>query len=264
MASTATQAAIDEAVAMHSRQANDFASSYERAGADPYGSCFTYSRMRLERLLNRYLPTDGYGLAVLDIGCGTGHHMQALGARGFEVTGVEPSPEMLKHARTNNPKAHIVQAQADSLPFEDAAFDIAICIEVLRYLPDPETCIEEMARVLRPGGLCLATATPWANANGYAAVNRWAAVMPLPSLTSLKQYFTTVGGFDRRLASAGFDTRRIHGVYTGPINWVQRVAPDDALPGFLRRWERIDDAIADRPRVRNLANMLLVAATRAR
>ena len=68
--------------------------------------------------------------------------------------------------------ATLIRAHLDDLPFDSAQFDLVVCIEVLRYLPDPQPCINEMARVLRPGGLCLATAIPYANLNGYAIVNR--------------------------------------------------------------------------------------------
>jgi len=52
-----------------------------------------------------------------------------------------------------------------------------------------------------------------------------------------------------------------HGVYLGPINWVERLAPR-ALPGVLRRWEPMDARLADRPLVRDLSGMLLVHAIR--
>ena len=52
----------------------------------------------------------------------------------------------------------------------------------------------------------------------------------------------------------------VHGVYTGPINWVERLAPRRLIP-FLRRWEAFDRKLADGPVLRGLSNMLLVKAS---
>src|SRR4051794_36986592 len=108
---------------------------------------------------------------------------------GFEVAGGGGAAEMLEHAAANNPRAELQQSDVRALPFPDSSFDFVLCIEVLRYLPDPERCIGEMARVLRPGGVCLATATPLFNANGYWLVNRIASRVRVGRLSSVKQYF---------------------------------------------------------------------------
>jgi hypothetical protein len=60
---------------------------------------------------------------------------------------------------------------------------------------------------------------------------------------------------------AGFDPTRVHGVYLGPVNWVERFTPR-LLPGVLRRWEWLDTALADRAILRELSNMFLVRAVR--
>jgi len=251
-----------QAVDVHSRQASEFAASYDAYEHDPYGSCFTYSRMRLEKALEQYLPRSGNGQRALDVGCGTGYHLYALADRGFDVAGVDGSPDMLKRARVHNPRAELHEADVASLPVADASFDLALCIEVLRYLPDPDRCISELARVLRPGGVCLATAAPLFSVNGYPLVNRVALAAPMGDLVRLKQFFTTPGRLDRQFQKAGFRDIEVRGVYTGPINWVEHVAPR-RLPSFLRRWEPIDQRLADRPKLRGMSNMLLVKAVRA-
>lgn len=248
------------AVEVHSRQAGDFAASYEAYERDPYQSCFTYSRMRLECALDIHVARSGDGLKALDVGCGTGHHLSGLARRGFDVVGVDGSADMLDEARRTNPDVALHQSEVASLPFADNAFDLALCIEVLRYLERPSLCLAEIARVLRPGGICLATAAPLFSANGYAIINRLALVAPVGELVRLKQYFTTPSDLVRRFQDAGFGTVEVHGVYTGPINWVEHLMPRQ-LPGFLRRWETVDRELADRPRLRGLSNMLLVKAS---
>jgi ubiquinone/menaquinone biosynthesis C-methylase UbiE len=250
------------AIDTHSAQAGEFAAAYDTFAGDAYRECFTYSRKRLEVLLTKYLPERGEGRRLLDVGCGTGHYMAGLAGRGYEVAGVDGSAEMLAHARANNPGAVIEQADVEQLPFADASFDYVLCVEVLRYLPDASACVREIGRVLKPGGVALVTATPRFNANGYWLVNRLAGVLPVKDLVKLKQFFTTSGELRRQFRAAGFGAPSIHGVYTGPINWVERIAPK-ALPGVLRAWEPADAALADAPLVRELANMFLVKAVRA-
>jgi ubiquinone/menaquinone biosynthesis C-methylase UbiE len=167
---------------------------------------------------------------------------------------------MLDEARRANPAAELRQAGVESLPFADASFDLALCLEVLRYLQDPQGCIAEMARVLRPGGICLATAAPLFSINGYPLVNRLVLLAPMGNFTRLKQYFTTPSKLRRQFQAAGLSGIEVHGVYTGPINWVERLAPQ-RLSSVLQQWETVDRRLADRALLRGLSNMLLVKAS---
>ena len=248
------------AVATHTAQADQFARLYDSAG-DGFESCFAYSRRRLEDRLAQYLPLQGAGLRLLDVGCGTGHHMQALARRGFAVAGVDGSEAMLEHARANNPGVELHLADVDRLPFSDASFDYVLCIEVLRYLRDPGPCVREMARVVRPGGMVLVTATPLLNLNGYWLVNRVAVALPVRGFVRLRQFFTTSGRLRRVFGEAGFRDVAVHGVYLGPVNWIERLAPRLLRP-VLRAWEPWDRRLADRPLLHELSNMFLVRAVR--
>jgi len=249
------------AIAHHSDRTAEFAARYAGLALDPYANCFVYSRHRLQAVLDRCLPERGEGLRVLDVGCGTGHHLADLRGRGFEVAGADGSEEMVARARAGNPDVPIERADVESLPFPSGAFDVVLCIEVLRYLQDPSGCLREMARVLRPGGISLVTATPLLNLNGYWLANRLASTVGLPGLTSLRQFFSTSSGLRRDFEASGFGGVRIHGVYLGPVNWVERLAPR-LTPIFLRRWERLDATLADRAVLRELSNMFLVCAVR--
>jgi SAM-dependent methyltransferase len=154
-----------------------------------------------------------------------------------------------------------VEADARALPFADASFDRVTSIEVLRYLPDATPAIQEMARVLRPGGVCLTTAAPLLSLNGYALVNRIGLVLPVGRLTRLKQFFTTAHTLRRQFEAAGFPEVEIHGVFLGPLIWVERVAPN-RLSSILRRWEPLDQKLSDKPLIREFTNMFLVRAVR--
>ncbi len=257
----ASEAQKRRAIEQHSIQADQFAAHYRALGLDGYQNCFVYSRRRLDSWLRLFLPARGGRLRLLDVGCGTGHHMASLRDRGFDVAGVDGSAEMIAHAQENNPGADIRQADVEQLPFASCSFDYVLCIEVLRYLPDASRCLTELARVLRPGGVCLATAAPLLSLNGYWLVNRIAARVPLGGLVQLKQFFNTSYGLRNEFTQAGFLHPEIHGVYFGPINWWERLLPH-AIPRLLRAWEPVDEMLADRPVLRELSNMFLVRAVR--
>jgi ubiquinone/menaquinone biosynthesis C-methylase UbiE len=249
------------AIGLHTAWADRYAELYQQGSADPYRDVFTYGRHLVDLALDEYLPADGAGLRVLDVGCGTGHQLAALRSRGYEGAGVDASEAMLAYARENNPGAEIRNASVDALPFETESFDVVVCIEVLRHLRDPRPAIGEMARVLKPGGIALATAAPVLNLNLYALVNQLTSRYRIGNLRQLKQFFTTSRRVRRQFSAAGFDQVTVHGVGIGPWSWIERVAPTKT-PGLLRRWERTDRAVADAPVVRELANAYVIRAVR--
>jgi SAM-dependent methyltransferase len=100
------------------------------------------------------------GERVVDVGCGAGIDSmiaaKMVGPSGA-VVGVDMTPAMLDKARTNaaaggfaNTRFH--QGLAESLPVEDAWADVVISNGVLNLFPDKFGALQEMARVLRPGG----------------------------------------------------------------------------------------------------------------
>jgi demethylmenaquinone methyltransferase/2-methoxy-6-polyprenyl-1,4-benzoquinol methylase len=122
--------------------------SYDRVGAvlslgqDP----------RWRRFLVSRLPRDGG--RVLDVATGTGLVAAELVRRGFTVTGLDQSAEMLEVARRRFDGAvDLVEASAEDLPFDDAAFDHVTVTYLLRYVDDPGATLAELARVVRPGGV---------------------------------------------------------------------------------------------------------------
>jgi SAM-dependent methyltransferase len=92
---------------------------------------------------------DGPG-AVLDLGCGTGVYSAALAERGWTVTGVDISEDMLRRARARGVSA--VRADATALPFDDASFDTVISIFTHSDFDDFPAALREVARVLEPDG----------------------------------------------------------------------------------------------------------------
>jgi demethylmenaquinone methyltransferase / 2-methoxy-6-polyprenyl-1,4-benzoquinol methylase len=91
---------------------------------------------------------------VLDVATGTGAvARELLAQKRCTVVGLDQSPEMLAEARKRlPPHVKLVEANADELPFPDAAFDGLTFTYLLRYVPDPAATLSELARVVRPGG----------------------------------------------------------------------------------------------------------------
>ena len=94
------------------------------------------------------------GAKVLDLGCGTGALSLRLARRQFDVTGVDISGEMLAQLsqRTGRLKINLVRANIFSLPFHDSTFDAVVSRWVLPHFSDWGSAVEEVARVLKPGG----------------------------------------------------------------------------------------------------------------
>ena len=119
---------------------------------DRVGAALSFGQdPRWRRLLVARLPRDGGH--VLDVATGTGLVAAALHGRGFRVTGVDQSPEMLARARARfDGDVTLVEASAEELPFDDGSFDHLTFTYLLRYVDDPGATLAELARVVRPGG----------------------------------------------------------------------------------------------------------------
>jgi demethylmenaquinone methyltransferase/2-methoxy-6-polyprenyl-1,4-benzoquinol methylase len=90
------------------------------------------------------------GSSILDVAAGTGSITRLLQSRGYNVVSLDQSPEMTKSARTGGATA--ILATAEHLPIADATFDAVTFGYLLRYVDDVATCIDELTRVVRPGG----------------------------------------------------------------------------------------------------------------
>lgn len=95
---------------------------------------------------------------ILDIGCAAGAEVEPLRTRGFRIVGIDYSAEMLRFAQQRYGAldgVHFCRADAESLPFASASFDHVVCLGVFEYLSTYERSLEEINRVLRPGGVII-------------------------------------------------------------------------------------------------------------
>ena len=92
------------------------------------------------------------GERVLDIACGTGTSSSALTRTGATVVGLDFSPGMLEQARRKHSSVEFVEGDAMQLPFVSDEFDAVTISFGLRNVADPRAALDEMYRVLKPGG----------------------------------------------------------------------------------------------------------------
>jgi len=92
---------------------------------------------------------------VLENGCGVGMYVERLASQASEVIGLEYDFERAIQAEQNIahlPKARIVNAAGEALPFPDDAFQLILSHEVLEHVLDDRQSVKEMVRTLAPGG----------------------------------------------------------------------------------------------------------------
>jgi 2-polyprenyl-3-methyl-5-hydroxy-6-metoxy-1,4-benzoquinol methylase len=158
------------------------------------------------------------GTTIGDLGCGTGCFSAALGRRGFTVRCVDVTqanldalarlyPDLVER-RVLTP----IQGDLTALPLESESLDGAVCMEVLEHVEDDRAAIQEIARVVKPGGLLV------------ASVPNRSAPLPLVERLGLESVHDQPGperhvrpGYDAReltelVTSAGFRVSSVAGI----------------------------------------------------
>jgi ubiquinone/menaquinone biosynthesis C-methylase UbiE len=92
------------------------------------------------------------GVALLDVGCGSGRALALAAARGAVVSGLDVSPGLLAVARERVPGADLREEDMEAASFDDDAFDAVIAINALQFAGDPEAALAELHRVCRADG----------------------------------------------------------------------------------------------------------------
>ena len=111
---------------------------------------FNFLYKRALRLIILYLKD---GDAVLDIGCGTGNWLIALGEnRRLSLFGIDDSQGMMARAAFKGRGLNLTLGRAESLPFNGASFDFISIIESFHHFSDHQQALTEAIRALRPGG----------------------------------------------------------------------------------------------------------------
>ena len=106
---------------------------------------------------------------MLELGCGTGHWTEFFVNQGFNVTGVDISEAMLNIAIGKKLEANLLLANSESLPFEDGSFKSIVSITMLEFVENQDKAVQEMHRVLKPGGYLI---MGFLNAESQLGINK--------------------------------------------------------------------------------------------
>jgi RimJ/RimL family protein N-acetyltransferase/protein-L-isoaspartate O-methyltransferase len=126
---------------------------------------------------------------VADLGCGTGSLALLLTEEGYDVTGVDLSPEMVRRARAKVPGVTFHEADASAPPLDPATYDVVLSRHVLWALPEPAAALARWVDLLRDGGRLVLVEGSWSTGAGLTGaetvglvegIGRAATLRPLP------------------------------------------------------------------------------------
>ncbi len=170
------------------------------------------TQRRLEIIFDGVLGgRDLSGLRLLDAGSGGGHFSAVSSRRGADVVSLDMGPALLEQV-AKLCETRKVAGSVLALPFADQSFDLVLSTEVVEHTPDPLAALDELARVVRPGGTLLVT-TP---------VRLWQPVVRAASALRLRPYqgrenFLWPRTARRRLEAAGLRIERLFGFNFAPL-----------------------------------------------
>ncbi len=186
---------------------------YDERASSLLERAYLTSEMVAQREASRRALGALRGETILDLGSGPGflacELAEEVGATG-RIIAVDISPEMNALARSRaaasglDDQIKIVDGDATLLPLADATVDAAIATQVIEYLADPDAALQELARVVRPGGRLVLIDTDWdslvwasTNHPRFARIKAaWDEHLPDPHLPRT---------LSPRLRQAGFD-----------------------------------------------------------
>jgi trans-aconitate methyltransferase len=171
------------------------------------------------------------GESILDLGCGDGQLTNRIAATGAIVVGVDSSSEMVAAAQSRGVDAR--QGSGDALPFADNSFDAVFSNAALHWMRDQDAMMDEVGRVLKPGGRFVAEMGGLGN---IAAIHvGFKAVLALHGYGDLEDgvnYFPSLDAYRHRLTKHGFNVENI-ALIPRPTP-----LPDSGMQGWLRTFRR--------------------------
>lgn len=153
--STTTEA-LPEHVARNRAAWDRWAPDYVAAGERSWAAPEPAWGFGIAESVATVLPDNVDGLDALELGCGTGYVSAWLARRGARPVGIDNSERQLETARRlqreHGLEFPLIHGNAESVPFPDASFDLAISEYGACLWADPYKWVPEAARLVRPGG----------------------------------------------------------------------------------------------------------------
>lgn len=182
------------------------------------------------------------GETALQVDGGPGWLARMMLDRGARVTMTDLSNVAVEKARSRGVEALQCEIDAGCLPFEDAAFDVVICDSQLEHRFDPDHALDEMARVLRPGGrliLLLPNTAHW-RVRWWLLRGRFPMVPQTPT-DWLHIRFFTLADMRPLLEKRGIRIESVDGSASLWVKglypaWLRRGLPAKAYTRLARRW----------------------------
>lgn len=235
------------------------AADYDREYTDDTPAGYAL-RVRRRRVLELF---DQPGGNVLDVGCGPGVMAQEMISRGCRFWGVDPSSRMIEIGRRRfgeNEQARFLLGDAVRLEFADNFFDAVLCMGVMDSVPDGRRAVDEMVRVLRPGGTLILTFANflnpyawWKNYAFYPAVAAWHRVRLRLGDTTMKPGRIRSGCrralYSRRTARELLESHGAEVLRMVPYYYNVFISPlDELMPvTALRVTQRLEEGVWARP-----------------
>lgn len=132
---------------------NDYSKNYDQFAFEQSLGTRYLSEIETNFLLNELHIENK---RILDVGVGTGRNSEILLSKGGMVEGIDISEGMMTKARVKLNGKNInftVTDVGQNIPFKDDSLDVAICIRVLKYIPNWRNAIKEISRVLKKDGI---------------------------------------------------------------------------------------------------------------
>ena len=190
-----------------------------------------FVKTRLEEITAEFAPYRQTN-RLLDLGCGAGDLLQAARKHAWQACGVDVSSHASKHVRELGFEVFAGELQAAEFP--DAHFDVITAAELLEHLFEPRALVEEVARILRPGGLFWLT-TPHARGLSARLLGlKWQCIWPPEHL----QLFS-IAGLKALLRDAGFRDVRVDTTGGNPIE-IWRSLGGTAVSGAKEASQTVD------------------------
>jgi SAM-dependent methyltransferase len=117
---------------------------------------FLGRRVLVREILKRY----GTGGRAIELGCGGGGNLDGLDGLVTERHGLDLHRNALSHARVAAPHLHLVEGDCRYLPYRSDAFHTVLMLDLLEHVDD-QIALKEACRVLRPGGIAVASCPAW-------------------------------------------------------------------------------------------------------
>ena len=145
---------------------------------------------------------------VLDGGCAFGYGTAPLAAKAKVLCGCDPSPELIARARENCPGIQFEICPLEKMPYADESFDAITLTDVLEHVADEKAALDEMFRVLKPGGRLIIT-TPHTGLFGFMDPDNYAWHLRTKFPRLYRQLFRMKHGRDPEL-KVGYESKHRH------------------------------------------------------